>query len=398
MDIADIFREHGDAYRASHVLTPEQSKVMRAIESCRTPARGGNVAVCNHCARQELFYRSCGNRHCPKCQSLRQAKWVAERGERVLPTHHFHVVFTLPEELRPLALCNPELLYKIMFSAASQTLLVLGKDEQRLGGVPGITAVLHSWTRSLSYHPHVHCIVTGGGLSLDDARWIPTSKSFLFPVDVMRVLFRGKVLDAVSRAYKQGKLRLSGTCADLADPACFERLKSKLYEKSWVVYSKPPFAGTDQVFQYLGRYTHRVGISNPRILSADDDAVRFLTKNGKTCTLSPTEFIRRFLLHVLPSGFTKIRHFGLYAPANVRTRLRTARNLLDPSTCSSSSNPAAAVVTGMVTDATDANEPPPPSSWQALFLTITGIDLSRCKACGVGQMLYYQMPPGTGPP
>jgi hypothetical protein len=361
LEVADIFRAHGQVYRQQHVmtLTPDQLKVMRAIESCRTPALGGHLDVCDGCGYSRPSYNSCRDRHCPKCQSLAQARWIRERMEHILPVPYFHVVFTLPAELRPLARRNQRTVYKLLFEAATKTLLTLGHDPQRLGAQLGITAVLHTWTRELDFHPHLHCIVTGGGLTQDGTTWLSARRNYLFPVKVMSCLFRRLFLEGLVAAHSSGDLRPEGDLKALLDP---------LYQTDWVVYAKPPFGGPEQVFKYLGRYTHRVGISNQRLISMDEHGVCFATKNGRTLTLPPQEFIRRFLLHVLPPGFVKIRHYGLFAAGNVSTRLKLARSLL----------PAAPPT------------PPPPvvenpddqDTWQQHLLRLAGIDLTRCPRCG----------------
>ena len=274
-------------------------------------------------------YNSCGDRHCPECQSFSQAKWIEARKQRILPTGYFHTVFTLPAELRSLSRCNPKVVYEILFKAAAETLLALGNDPKHLGGLLGLTAVLHTWTRALDYHPHLHVIVTAGGLSPSGESWLPSKKGFLFPVRVLSKLFRGKFLFALNRAREKGMLEFAGDCVDLNENARFSSLIRKLYDTDWVVYCKKPFAGPGAVFEYLGRYTHRVGISNQRLISLDHQGVSFYTKNGNTKTLPPLEFIRRFLMHVLPKGFTKIRHFGLLAPCNVNTKLARAKQLLE---------------------------------------------------------------------
>jgi|SoiMethySBSTD1v2_1073268.scaffolds.fasta_scaffold304775_1 putative transposase/transposase-like zinc-binding protein len=351
---------------------------MRDIVACRTAILGGHLDVCPDCGFNRPAYNSCRNRHCPKCQALKQAAWIEARRERILPTRYFHVVFTVPQELNALALRNPVRVYDLMFAAATETLLELGHDPQRLGGLLGITAVLHTWTRSLAYHPHIHCIVTGGGLAADGTAWITAHRRFLFPIKVMGALFRGKILAALAQARARGLLTFAGSCADLADDTTFARWKDGLYDKSWVVFSKTPFGGPDQVFNYLGRYTHRVGISNRRLLSVDDRAVCFATKNGGTCTLRPFDFISRFLLHVLPSNFVKIRHFGLLAPSNVNTKLLTARRLL------TQQEP--------VVDTLDATvEPRPTPTWRDLLRRLTGIDLARCPAC-TGLLVALPLP------
>jgi hypothetical protein len=329
LDIGDIFRAHGDAFSKTHVLFPEQRAVLHAISRCRTAALGGHADVCDSCGYTEVSYNSCRNRHCPKCQAPAGAHWVEQRMERVLPTHAFHVVFTLPEQLRALARVNPTLIFNMLFACATETLLELGRDPHRLGAELGITSVLHTWTRELLFHPHLHCIVTGGGLSLDGERWVSTCPNFLLPVRVMGKLFRGKLLARLRDAYWTSKLRLDGAATGLADAKRFLRLCVKLRKKRWVVYAKPPFGGPENVFRYLGRYTHRVGISNQRLVDYDEHTVTFRTRKDNTVTVAPGEFIRRFLLHVLPPGFVKIRHHGLMAPCNIATKLAAARRLLE---------------------------------------------------------------------
>jgi hypothetical protein len=371
LEVADIFRAHGEVYRQKHALLPEQRVAMRAIEVCRTASLGGHVDVCAACGLARPAYNSCRNRHCPKCQALTQAMWIEKRMERVLPTHAFHAVFTLPHELGPLALRNRRLIFNLLFSSASRTLLELGRDARRLGALLGVTAVLHTWTRDLRFHPHVHCIITGGGLATDGTRWISSRRKYLFPVRVLSDLFRGKFLDALARAHERGELELGGTA--LATREAFGRLKDTLYRKDWVVYAKRPFAGPHQVFKYLGRYTHRVGISNRRLVSLDAHGICFQTKHGKQVTLSPEEFIRRFLLHVLPDGFVKIRHYGLLASGSVRTKLDDARRHLAGED-----------------RATD--EKPADPTWQERLLALTGIDVTTCPRCG-GHMIRQPLAP-----
>jgi hypothetical protein len=377
VEVADIFRAHGEVYRQQHVLTPDQQKVMRAIEACRTEVLGGHLDVCDRCGHSQPSYNSCRDRHCPKCQSLTQAKWIEERMERLLPVHYFHVVFTLPSALRPVARRNQRAVYKLLFEAATRTLLTLGEDPKRLGGQLGITAVLHTWTRELEFHPHLHCIVTGGGLSPDGTTWIAARRKYLFPVKVLSRLFRGLFLDGLKRAHQAGDVRFDG--GDL------QKLVDSLYQMEWVVYAKRPFGGPEQVFKYLGRYTHRVGISNQRLLAMDEDGVRFATKNGNTVTLAPEEFIRRFLLHVLPPGFVKIRHYGVWASGNVSTRLALARRLLPAVT----PVPAPVEVDGL-DDMLD---------WQKRLLGLVGIDVTRCPRCGQGRMIRQPLdtPPAARP-
>jgi hypothetical protein len=361
--VADIFRARGEAYRQAHALRSEERAAMNAIEVCRTQVLGGHLDVCDACHFSRPAYNSCRNRHCPKCQALTQAAWIDKRMERVLPTHYFHVVFTLPHELAALALRNRKVIFDLLFSSAARTLLELGMDKQRLGAQLGATAVLHTWTRDLRFHPHVHCIVTGGGLAPTGDRWISSRQKYLFPVHVLSRLFRGKFLAGLTHAYERGELDLGGACAVLADSGQFDRLKDTLYRKDWVVYAKRPFAGPQQVFKYLGQYTHRVGISNHRIVSFDARGVCFRTKDGKCVTASPEQFIRRFLLHVLPDSFVKIRHYGVLASGNVRTKLADARRLLEA-------------------EGESDDTRTPEQTWKERLLALTGVDLTICPRCG----------------
>lgn len=358
---------------------------MRAIEACRTAVLGGHVDVCVDCGEQRPSYNSCCNRHCPKCQALAQARWLEQRRRRILPVHYFHVVFTVPRELRELARHNPRRFYTLLLRTAAETLLTLGRDPKRLGALLGVTAVLHTWTRDLRFHPHVHCIVTGGGLSLARDRWVKTGPKYLFPVKVLAQLFRGKLLDALTRAVERAELDLPDS---LPTAKAFARLCTRLYRKDWCVYAKRPFAGPDQVFAYLGQYTHRVGISNHRILDVSEEAVTIATRNGGTATMTPLEFIRRFLQHILPARFVKTRHYGLVAPSHVNTWLLDARRVL-----------------GQALD-----EPPDdvvcPTGWRELLQQLTGIDLDVCPNCGSRRLLRLPLtafndthsPPERAPP
>lgn len=372
LEVADIFRGHGEAYRATHALTPEQARVMRAIECCRTRVLGGHVDVCDQCHFERPAYNSCRNRHCPKCQSLAQAAWLDRQMERILPTHYFHVVFTLPDELRGLIHHNRRRVFSLLFEAAAATLLELGHDPNRLGALLGFTVVLHTWTRDLRFHPHVHCIVTGGGLRTN-GQWVSRyGGRYLFPVAVLRTLFRGKFMAALVRARDKGEIQFTGRCAALGEPDVFEAFKDRLYRKDWIVYAKRPFGGAEEVYRYLGRYTHRVGISNYRLQVIDEHGVRFATKDGKSVTLAHEEFIRRFLLHVLPDGFVKIRHYGIFAAPNLATQLVRAR--------------AAFLVRAPepgITATSGGDEP----GWKERFLALTGVDLTRCPRCGTGTMV-----------
>jgi len=364
LEVADIFRSTSEAFRARYVPAPEQRKVITAIERCRTAKLGGHLDVCTKCGQETPAYNSCLNRHCPKCQALPQARWIEKRSERIIPTKYFHVVFTLPQELRALARVNPTQMYDLVLESAARTLLDFGRS--RLHAQLGVTCVLHTWTRELRFHPHAHCIVTGGGLD-EQGHWIPARSRFLFSVKAMSKVFRGKFLAGLEDLYKENALTLERQCAELADRATFGKLKDSLYRKEWVVYAKQPFGGPEQVFQYLGRYTHRVGLSNQRLVSFDGHDVCFRTKDGKTTTVDAVEFMRRFLLHVLPVGFVKIRHYGLLAAANVNTKLETARRCL----LNVDESPE-----------TQTAIPEPPPTWRDLFLKLTGIDLLVCPACG----------------
>ncbi len=378
LEVADIFHAHGQAYRTAHVLTPQQARAMRAISRCRTAALGGHLEVCDRCGFERPAYNSCRNRHCPKCQAGAQAAWVDKHVARILPTHYFHVVFTLPSELRALVHRNRKLLFDLLFAASSETLLELG--QARLRATLALTAVLHTWTRQMAFHPHLHCIVSGGGLASDGA-WKATRKDYLFPHLVLSRLFRGKFLAGLARLYERGALDLGGRCATLDDPDVFRLLKDQLYRKDWVVYAKPPFAGAAQVYRYLGRYTHRIAISNARLEAFDARGVRFRTRHGKTATLSAEEFIRRFLLHVLPDGFHKIRHYGLLAAGNLKTKLAVARLAL--------AEPVPLGDDAHIVTADDDRG----------YQSQLEIDLLRCPHCKVGTMVACPLPSaGSRPP
>jgi hypothetical protein len=335
LELADIFREHGEDYRSRHSLSPQQSKVLNRIVSCRTAALGGHQDTCSSCDFQRLSYNSCRDRHCPKCQASKQASWLETRLERLLPVPYFHVVFTLPHVLNPLVMQNAEALYNLLFAAASATLLTLAANPRWLGAQIGITAVLHTWSQNLLLHPHLHCVVTGGGLSFDGQRWIEGRRGFLFPVKVVAAMFRGKFLAGLKKLWESDQLKLNGSVSDLKDAGCFRRFLSTLYDAKWVVYAKRPFGGPEQVFSYLGRYTHRVAITNSRLVMLENGHVSLEWKDyadesrKKVMRLPAEEFVRRFLLHVLPKGFVRIRHYGLMASGNVSGKLAQARKVLD---------------------------------------------------------------------
>jgi hypothetical protein len=378
-EVADIVRASGDVFRATHVLTPAQHAVLRDIARCRTAALGGHVDVCPEagCGYEQIAYNSCRNRHCPKCQAIAQARWLGQRMERMLPVDAFHVVFTLPSGLRPLVLDNRVALFNALFAAAADALKELAGDPRYLGAEVGITAVLHTWTRDLQFHPHVHCIVTGGGLSMDGERWVQgNSAAFLFPVRVLGALFRGKFLACLERLYDKGALCLTGATARFADRDAFVRLRRKLYDTRWVVYAKPPFGGPEEFFRYVGRYTHRVGLSNARIVALDDERVTFRTRGDATATLAHNEFLRRFLLHVLPNGFTKIRHYGLFAPGPATNKLALARTRLAKA--------------GITAPPRQANVP---TDFRDVLLAVAGIDIRLCPRCRVGVLVHRPLDP-----
>jgi hypothetical protein len=375
VEVADIFRAFGAAYRQSHAawLSMAQRRAMRAIEVCRTAELGGHVDECDHCGALRISYNSCRNRHCPKCQSLDKERWLERQCQDLLPVPYFHLVFTLPEALGPLVLRNQAVLYDRLFRAASEALLELTADEDHLGAQSGATALLHTWSQVLQYHPHLHFIVPAGGLSSDGGRWIAASPTFLVPVKALSRLFRGKMLAAVRAAYEAGALLFPGRIVDLEPPRAFRKLLTSLYEQEWVVYCKPPFGSPEQTLEYLARYTHRVAISNDRLVRCEDGQVTFRYRDSaddhqiKETTVTAEEFIRRFLLHVLPDRFVRIRHYGLLSNRNRKTKLAHCQQLL-----------------GALPRATEAAPVKP--SWQDLVRQLTGRDPRQCPRCGKGQM------------
>jgi len=375
-DIADIVRRHRAALEAKHDLTAPQRRVLSAIELCRTAALGGHLDVCRSCGYEHPAYNSCRNRHCPKCQALAQERWIAARTERLLPVQHFHVVFTLPGQLRALAQYRPRRLFDALFSAASAALLELGHTH--FNARLGVTMVLHTWTRDLRFHPHVHAIVTAGGLALDGKHWSPSSGKFLFPVKVMGTLLRGKMMAALRTMKRTGTF---DRFDDFRDPEAFDLLMGRLARMNWVVYAKQPFQRIDHVLAYLGRYTHRVAISNSRLLDVTAEAVTFATKNGKTVTVAPIVFLRRFLEHVLPDGLHKIRHYGLYSAALARPghKLDAARTILAATT----ETPCDRVITS--------------ATWECLLELLTDRDVTRCPNCS-GLLERVPVPASRAPP
>jgi hypothetical protein len=373
LEVADIVRAHGRAFERSHALSLEQRRALRAIERCRSAALGGHLEVCTACGDERPAYNSCRNRHCPKCQALPQARWVERQMARVLPVKCFHVVFTLPAELRPLARRHGRQLYELLLRTASSTLLTLGRNRRWLGAELGITAVLHTWARDLSLHPHAHCIVTAGGLSLDGERWVDAQRAFLFPVAVLARLFRGRFLADLCQLR-----RTQGVGRHLATDA-FDALLRQLYATDWNVYCKAPFAGPEQIFRYLGQYTHRVGITNHRLLGLDGEQVTFRTRGVDTVTIDAQTFLARFLSHVLPHRFVKIRHSGLLANGQAVFRRERARQLL------LTRRPAPLRVE-------PALALPALDDWQQLLEALTGIDLRVCRRCGRRAVIRFPLP------
>ncbi|MFM9853258.1 MAG: IS91 family transposase [Sphingomonadaceae bacterium] len=339
LEVADIFRSAGPAYRTTHTghLNLVQLKVMTAIENCRTAAMGGHVEACEDCGHWRIAYNSCRNRHCPKCQGAAARVWLAEREADLLPVGYFHVVFTLPAEIADIAFQNKAVIYDLLFKAASETMMIIAADPKHLGARIGITAVLHTWGSAMTHHPHVHMIVPGGGIAPDGKRWISSRPAFLLPVRVLGSLFRRLFLTRLMALHQSGKLGFFGHLAQLADKRAFLRHVSPVRKKRWVVYAKPPFGGPEAVLAYLSRYTHRVAISNRRLIAFGRSGVTFRFKDYRRdgpdrqqiMTLATDEFIRRFLLHVLPKGFHRIRHYGLLASSVHKTSIALARQLLN---------------------------------------------------------------------
>lgn len=380
LEVADIFRRHGAEYRRSHdaILSTDQRRVMRAIELCRTAALGGHRDQCDRCGHERISYNSCRNRHCPKCQSLAKAKWLEARQAELLPIEYFHVVFTVPERIAQLALQNKRVLYKILFRAASETLLTIAADPKHLGAKIGFLAVLHTWGQNLLHHPHLHCVVPGGGISPDGHRWVACRRGFFLPVRVLSRMFRGKFLAYLKQAFEHGELRFNGKLELLADPAAFNALLQGARKTEWVVYSKRPFGGPAQVLDYLGRYTHRVAISNHRLVRLEDGKVTFRWKNYARgnriglMTLDVSEFMRRFLLHVLPRGFTRLRHYGLLSNRDRSRKLALCRELLHQP------------------DAAGA-QPQQAPDWKSRYEALTGESFDSCPWCHLGRMVCVEV-------
>ena len=389
LEVADIFRQVGPVYRQQHAdaLSRGQLRVMSAIERCRTAALGGHVEQCDSCAHQRISFNSCRNRHCPKCQSLVRAQWLEDRQAELIPADYFHVVFTLPEQIAAIAYQNKAVVYEILFQATAQTLRTIAADPKHLGAEIGFIAILHTWSQNLQHHPHLHCVVPGGGLSADGERWVSCRAGFFLPVRVLSRLFRRLFLTRLQAAFDAGSLHFFNAFEPLKAPAAFDTYLAPTRQTEWVVYAKPPFGGPRHVLDYLGRYTHRVAISNNRLIDFADGQVRFRWKDyqhdsrQKVIRLDAQEFTRRFLLHVLPSGFQRIRHYGFLANRHRTAKLARCRELL--------AEPAVKL-------------PDAPADYRDRYEQLTGKSLRDCPKCGQGHMLCIEtFLPGAmprGPP
>jgi hypothetical protein len=375
LEVAEVFRQHGEAFldRYGETLRPEQRRVLSDIAACRTAALGGHVEECDQCGHRQIAYNSCRNRHCPKCQATAAAQWTADREAELLPVEYFHVVFTLPAALGPIALQNPREVYGLLFRAAAETLQQIAADPKHLGAEIGVLAVLHTWGQNLQHHPHVHCVVPGGGISPDASRWVACRPGFFLPVRVLSRVFRGKFLSLLRAAFDRGRLAFHGKLSPLTDPAEFQRRLADSARTEWVVYAKPPFGGPEQVLKYLARYTHRVAISNRRLIALEDGAVTFHWKDyahgggPKTMTLKAVEFLRRFLLHVLPAGFVRVRHYGFLANRVCREKLTLCRALLGVATTPEPAASEPSLKSGEIVEEVPAAH--------------------ACPACGTGRMV-----------
>jgi Putative transposase/Transposase zinc-binding domain len=380
-EVADIFRLYGETDRRHHVVPPGQQQVMHDIEACRTAQLGGHAEHCPSCGFERYAYNSCRNRHCPKCQTFSRVQWVEDRKAELLPVPYFHLVFTVPHALNPLILTHKRPLLTLLFKAASQTLVQFG--QRNLGGQIGCTMVLHTWDQTLGAHFHVHCLLAAGALAANGVRWIEADPRFLFPVRALSTVFRGKFCEALARLWTTGALPCPEEPPVGGRPADFAPLHAQLYTKAWVVYAKPPFAGPEHVLDYVGRYTHRIAIANHRILDVRDRRVRFAYRNrregnrAQTMTLDADEFIRRFLLHVLPRGFMRLRHDGFLANRHKARTLRRCRELLGQP-----ANPS-------------PRHPPSVVQWMQ---EVTGIDLTQCPHCGTRPLVRLPLPPLLTPP
>ncbi len=380
-EVAGIFRMYGKEYIEMQKQPAYILKTIGAIEKCRTSSLGGHMEKCDKCGHKRISYNSCRNRHCPKCQSLAREKWITERKKELLPVKYFHIVLTIPEELNRIALQNKKIVYDILFKAGSETLLKLGKDEKHLGGELGIIAVLHTWGQNLTEHPHLHCIVPGGGLSTRENKWEKPKKSkrkdFFIHVNVISDLFKKKFLYYIKKVYDKGELQFLGKIEGLNDHGGFKQLLNELYSKKWITYCKHPFGGPEQVINYLGRYTHRVAISNHRIKSIEGGRITFGYKDYRDCnktkemTLEAGEFIRRFLLHVLPDNFYKIRYYGILSSRNKKIKLTQCMRILG--------------IQEKITEESVTTK-----SWKEMLYELTGVDVTQCPECKKGKMILVE--------
>jgi len=383
LEVGDIFRRYGEAYRDQHgaSMSTAQRRVMTAIELCRTAALGGHLEQCNECGHERNCYNSCADRHCPKCQSLARAQWIQDRQSELLEAPYFHVVYTVPAEIAAIAFQNKEVVYGILFQTTAETMRTIAADPQHLGAEIGFFAVLHTWGQTLQHHPHLHCVVPGGGISPDGQRWVSCRPRYFLPVPVLSCLFRRLFLESLQKAFDAGKLQFFGALEPLRDRRAFGRQWARAKTSKWVVYAKRPFAGPQQVLDYVGRYTHRVAISNHRLLEIENDQVRFEWKDYrtggqvKTMTLSAEEFIRRFLLHVLPNGFQRIRYYGFLGNRYRQQKLDQCRRLL--------SMPM-------------PDQPPPApveQDYRDRYEDLTGASLRQCPQCQRGRMMVVALLP-----
>ena len=372
-EIADIFNRYGDQYRQNNNISCAQAKVMHHIQTCRTAALGGHVEQCNECGYEKIAYNSCRDRHCPKCQTMTKERWLNDRKGELLPCGYFHLVFTLPHALNPIVLTNKKIMLSMLFAVVNESLQAFAKDPQwRLNGQLGLIAVLHTWSQTLVDHFHIHCLVPAGALSQTIDKWIPARQSFLFRIKSLAKEYRKRYLQKLKKAYQQNKIIFPGKTEELGVPQAFEEMTQKLAEIEWIAYAKRPFAGPEQVLEYLGRYTHRIAISNNRVLEIDNGRVVFSYRDRKnnnekkTMNLDADEFIRRFLLHVLPKGFMKIRYFGFLSNMKKKGCIQIIRKLLE---CK-----AELVEQGKETA-------------QEIMQRVTGIDITCCPKCQKGKMI-----------
>ena len=370
LTVNDIFKTYGEEYRKQNpFLSIHEKKTMRAIELCRTEALGGRIEVCDHCGNTIFLYHSCRNRHCPQCQFMKKEQWIENKKNEIFPFQYFHVVFTLPNKLDTIVLWNKKIIYDLLFSKVKETLLSVSEDAKYFGAKIGFFSILHTWGQKLNLHPHLHCVVPGGGYSEKEKKWKKSSKNFLFPVKVLKARFRSLFLTELKKMYKQGKLVLSGT--DYSCPNEFYKLIDDLFQIDWVVYIKESFRNSDSVIEYLARYTHRIAISNYRIVKVEDDRVFFTYKDykdnntKKTMSLPVMEFIRRFMLHIVPSRYVRIRYYGLMANRNKKDSLQECYEYFE--------------LEHKIKEIS--------KGWDDIFLNVTGIDLHKCPVCGIGNMV-----------